>query len=289
LKSFVFYSVFLATAAFGQGVKRIRCADCRRAATSIRTRKVYLTFSAGENILFYPPSHGQLDLSFPYLVTTKTGTTQQTFTRRATNLFTKPAAAFGLDYQLGSKNHFFDFEFGYGNSMDYFSLGYGFKAKGLERMEARFNVKPSLNIGYYEFRNPIGAIDNKGKVINVFDAQADSTFTTRVTIHSPYRTYNADYINVGYLQQDFVFNPKIAFEYHPLKSLSFIELSVSYLYPFYEIGSIEMLQTDGGYAHYGVGDFSLDSSNLSTTFNSKPVTTTPFTFSGLQIGLRIGF
>ena len=268
---------------------KIKCADCRRAARSFNSNRIYLTFSMGESILFYPKSNGLLQVSFPYSATTKAGTSQHTFGASTTNPFSKPFGAFGLDFQLGSKNHFFDFDFGLGGSMDYFSFGYGRRAKGRESMTNRINIKTSINVGFYEFFVPMGSFDNRGKIIDVLGQRADSTFFTKVGAHGQWKTYNASYVNVQYLQHDFMINPKIAFEYHPLKSLFFIEFSLSYLLPFSEIAKIRLEQTDGGRATLGIDNFSLDTKNLTTTFNGNPITSTPFRFGGLQIGLKLGF
>jgi hypothetical protein len=135
----------------------------------------------------------------------------------------------------------------------------------------------------------LGGIDNRGKIINVLGQSGDSTFMASVGVNSGWATYYAKQVNVQYLQDDLVINPKIAFEYHPFKNLFFIEFSLSYLLPFSEIAKIQLEQTDGGHATYIIHSFPLYTKGLATTFNNRPVNSTPFTFSGLQIGLKIGF
>ncbi len=290
MKNLVLYFFFIVTTTFGQASNtKIRCADCKSAANSFHSKKIFLTVAIGESILFYPPLNGVLAVNFPYSFTNHSGTTQKAFNSTITNPFSQPFRTFELDVQVGAKSHFFDIDIGGGSNLDfYFSLGYG-RDIGSQRLRTNgFRIKPSINIGFYEFVRSIGSVDNQGKEINAFGDKIDSTFYTSVGIRGQWKTYNSKYINVDYLQHDFMMTPKIAFEYHPFKNHFFIEVSLSYRFPFSEIAKIRLEQTDGGRAHRVADSFPLDTKDLTTTFNAQPLTNTPFYFGGLQVGIKIG-
>lgn len=287
---FVWTIFLIATKIYAQEDTSQKKDENTSSTLSFKTAGTYLTVSFGENTLFYPQSTGLLSVSFPYSSTNNSGTSQKVFNSSVSSPFSKPSKTFGADFQIGAKSHFFDIDIGGGSILNfYFSLGYGLDI-GSERLTNNgLRIKPSINIGFYEFVRPIGSFDNQGKEINVLGEEIDSTFYTRVGAHGSWRTYNSKYINVGYQQHDFSMNPKIAFEYHPFRNLFFIELSLSYLLPFSEEAKIRLEQTDGGRANIINERFALDTKDLTTTFDGNQITNTPFKFSGLQVGLKIGF
>ena len=239
MKIFILYLVLLATTAYGQEINDRALRRYHR--RTFRTHEKYITFSTGNNTLFFNKTTGQLGISFPYSVTTKTGTFQEIFNTQDARPYSTACSAFTLDVQVGSKNHFFDFDLGTGHNTGYFSVGYGRNVNGLKAYSKnRFIVKPSINIGFYDFENSIGSIDAGGKIITVFGKTADSTFQSHTRVRSPLKRYNTKNIAVQFIQYDFIVNPKIAVEYHPFKNPFFIEFSLSYFLPFSEIGKIRL-------------------------------------------------
>ncbi len=251
-------------------------------------RGTFFAFSACGHLIFHPRADGILQVGFPYSASTRRGTSQEVFNSTIAEPFPVQYTAFGLDVQFGDKYHFFELGLGLGRNVDYATIGYGYRAEGNGNPDRRFLIKPSINMGFSEFFAPLGSIDNIGRSIGMFGYVGDSIFVARTGGRTALKERIAKEINVQYRQQSLSINPSVAVEYHPFRNMFAVELSVAYSVPIAEFARITLVQTDGNLAHKNVAKIPLDTGGLSADYNGEPATTSPFSFRGFRLSLKIG-
>ncbi|MGC4023068.1 MAG: hypothetical protein QM734_14550 [Cyclobacteriaceae bacterium] len=251
--------------------------------------RVYFLFELSENT-FIVPKTGVMTVNFPYTITTKTATSSNSFKGSYSNFFSSPLVSYGLAAQFPSKKrHFYDLSFGLGGAhrgenSPYSIIGYGQKVFS----KNNWAIKAAIDVGYYEFGNSLGSINDQGKIITLLGTRVDSMFTVKGK--NTTSTYQSKEIDLRYIQKDLVMIPKIAFEYKPSEARRFYAgLTFSYIVPLYEEGAIRWEQNNNNGNISGSGDHSLTSGGLALTYNNQPTTTTPYHFQGLQMSVKVGW
>jgi hypothetical protein len=262
--------------------------------------------SFGTGRVFSPQPNHPLVVSFPYTSRDASGTvTQQVFTSGAIT----PYANLGMllnaiNIEVGSIRHFGEVRVsGYSDqgAAVRFSFGYGYNLyadpfyHGRERSlkEQALVIKPSLSIGCNLFGTTgnedarLGSIDNEDKYITALGNTYNPTRTVRATRTSSAYTENVHTLDVYYAQNEWILLPKLTFGNNPFVHIFHWEASIGYCLPFFEEGGIRLLQDGlGSTSDHLIG---LKTSALTATSGNTVVTTAPYRFGGLYLGVNAGF
>jgi hypothetical protein len=287
-------------------------------AEKIRTH--YLILSAGTNALFSNNS-GALGISFPYTITDAGGSSSAVFDQSITPF---PNAISGyvnlLDVEWGTKKHFFTVQTPFyiqkslGTNV---SLGYGrnyyfdlFNKHSTDPEKRSLVLKPSVTVTFSQYgrggnentsyAGSIGTIDNSGRSISLLGQVADSVFTVDRSESdgdpddpsTDYTDqYNAKTLYANLIHREWIVAPKIALSNNQYTHLIHWELSLGYQFSVSQDDGIGLVQSSAtSNDDNPVGTFVdlYQNKNISTTYNTKTVTKSPFNFSGMYIGFKIG-
>lgn len=275
------------------------------------TRYLVITLLSGVGIQPTGNSNGGLlNVSFPYTVN---GTGDSIFHSHNARPYSH-AKVFILPvgFELGGLHQYFNTSISFpviGQFTDgyNFSIGYGYNfylnGRHTNPTEGKgFVIKPSISLSLtYDAGDNrdagLGKLDNNNKSINAFGKSSGSNFSVTtvdyifadITTGSTH-TYNTKTLDVGYLQHEFSLMPRISIsnnQYSKCKGPHW-ELSVGYNIPIADWGGIAFTQDDGNSHNNALdGSVGVGHSGLTTTYNGRPVTSTPFRFSGLSFNFAL--
>jgi hypothetical protein len=246
-----------------------------------------VTALSGVGVL-HSPSNGQLNVSFPYTVD---GTDSVFHSGNIGPYASSKVFILPFGFEIGNLRQFMDANFAFSVIGKWtrgfnLSLGYGrnFYLGGHRDPTAGKGlvVKPSISLVYtkdngYNSDALFGSIDNTDKTITVFDKVANPTFDETSTTTDDQgnsttttTTYNANSLNVAYVQREFAFMPRLTISNNQYRKGPHLELTIGY-----NISVASLIDL----GHEGV----------TATYNGRQITSAPFSFSGLYLGLTVNF
>jgi len=264
-------------------------------------------FAAAEPF-FSNQKQGGLTVSFPYQVTSPSGsTTDSVFHSRVIHPFSALKVYilhFGADFgdrQQFAGVHFSPVLMGEGDVSKNltFSFGYGrnlffdWPSKS-KRSEKRFVLKPSMNILYANYEGTdsnsptyLGTIDNKDRTIAFAGGTAGPTYTYSTGgYNSSSVTYtdSTNSLNIYYGQREWSLQPKIAIGTNPYRHWYYIEVYAAYTLAVSEKGKVYFNQDDT----HQIASKELNDNLLTVQYNNIPVKATPYHLNGWSAGFTMG-
>ena len=265
-----------------------------------RNKQRYFTATilTGAGGLFFPRQDGVLEMTMPYSYTDGQGGNNDSIfhsgLHRPYGGNTRVLLPFS--FEGGNLNHFFTvgiaFSFigGYTGGM-MFSAGYG-----RNYYIGPLVIKPSVNIVYteddgYNSAGRLGSIDNRGRTIQMLDEKANPTYQHAVDYYfwESVRTYNAGNLDVLFSQREWSFMPRIALTTNQYTHKYRLDLVVGCNFPFHDKGGIMLVQDLGSSHGNQVGFTNMNDGRVTTRYNGRVITRTPFRFPGLYVSLACTF
>lgn len=259
----------------------------------------------GPGVLIPEKHYGDLIIDFPYEVGDNTGKhTSHVFHSDTRNLFSKNSFELTLaNLEISTITSAVSFSgglnFKYGNA--FFSLGYGRNIYLGHWHDDRFTKKescdwilrPSLNLAYNSFNSkPFATIDNTNSTIYLLGYQADPTFAYQSGgKYSHTVTTDARTLEISYKQNQLGLQPKLSLCTNPYRSWLSIQISVSYFIPLAQSGGLSLTQFNAaGTANQitGTSVIKLNNQDITATYNSQPVHSTPFRLPYVCMGFIFG-
>ena len=103
------------------------------------------------------------------------------------------------------------------------------------------------------------------------------------------RTYDAGSLDILFSQREWSFMPKITVTTNQYTHKYRLDLTVGCNIPFHEKGGIMLVQDLGSSHGHQVGFTNMNDGRITTRYNGRIVTRTPFRFPGLFVGLAYTF
>jgi hypothetical protein len=269
------------------------------------------TTLAGIGILHSGNNNGLLNISFPYSIN---GSADTLFHSGNIRPYARPKVfVLPVEFEIGDLHSFFNAGFslsiiGQWTSGYKFSMGYGynFYLDGFRHSESiegkTFVIKPSISIAYTldngDNRDAsLGSIDNQGKTITVFGKTANPSFDVSTTTDdgngnttSSTNTYDAQTLDIAYVQRELSLVPRIAISNNQYKKGPHWQLSFGYNIPVHERGGFSLTQDDGNDNTSSVADLiDIYRHGVQATYNGRPVSAAPFHFSGPWLDFTLSF
>ena len=265
-----------------------------------------LTLGMGLGTVFTKNNNGLFNVSFPYSVN---GTPGYLFSSGDLQPYASPkmfVVPFGIEG--GDDKQFFSFDLAFsvigqwtrGTNL---SLGYGrnFYVGGHSgAIEGKSLVfKPSINISWtrdagHNSSASLGSIDNEGNSIQVLGYTATPTYDVSSTTTdangndvTTTTTNDASTLDITYVQHEFAIVPKLTLSNNQYRKGLHWELSLGYNFAVHERGGISFKQ-DGNNVVASLVDLD-HGAGLKATYNGKPVSSTPFRYSGFYLSFAFNF
>ena len=284
-----------------------------QSVASSKKHHMYLMVTPGTGVgkLFSGNNYGILNVSFPYSVN---GGPDILFRSADINPYAKPKIfVFPIGLEGGDQHQFMTLDIAFSIVGSFtggyeFAVGYGrnFFLRGFKHSgsveEKNFVLKPSISLCYirdagHNGEARLGSIDNNGNTIQALGYTAAPTYDLTTTDTDPdgsatstTSTYNANTLDISYVEREFSVMPKLSIANNPYKKGLHWELTVGYNIPLYEKGGISLIQNlKSSNSNPLSGLMGLDHPSLTTTFDGRPIVSTPFHFSGFFLGLSFYF
>ncbi|HLZ89225.1 MAG TPA: hypothetical protein VKQ52_18340, partial [Puia sp.] len=132
-----------------------------------------------------------------------------------------------------------------------------------------------------------GSIDNYNKTLYLLGEEADPTFTTGGGRYSPPKTYTARTLDVSYSQRELALLPRVSIANNPFRGYGRWELSIGYNFPLVDRGGIFLKQVGDGSSKGISGAVNINNSDISASYDGKPIRSAPYRFGGLYAGVLL--
>lgn len=281
--------------------------------TSAKENSSYISITAvtGGEAFFAHSVTGPLTVTFPYRVINANGVaTDAVFHSRVIRPFS-PFKVFltPIALEIGNQNGFVLARFspvlmgdggkdaGYRYSLGYGRIFYIGRSFSKSKWGKSLLIKPSVQIEhiFYTGRGDgsnlyLGVINNQRKTILVDGVSAGPAYR--------YKTYpDGDFLSgatavdsvksldVSFGQRQWMFQPKVTISNNPYQHLCHWEVYVGYTLPFSRQGVIDLVD-DG---NHRVAAMDMGDAAFTVQRNGEVIRKTPYSLSGLNIGITVGF
>jgi hypothetical protein len=266
-----------------------------------------VTLLSGAAAQFFGKSSGLLSVNFPYNVTDSAGNpTNNVFSAQKNKIFNgSKSYFFPILVEIGRLHHFWEVGM-YWSTVEgeltnaiTLNAGYGFiwyvdprHSTSANGHPQRFAIKAALCLSYNadgssSSSETFGSIDNANKTIYLLGYVAGPTFTTEATRNSPAKTYAVNTLQISYSQKELSLLPRISIANNPYRNGARWEWMIGYNFPCYDRGGILLTQEASGQSHTLGGPVNLNNPAITSSYNGKQITKTPYRFGGLYTSLLL--
>lgn len=258
-----------------------------------KDRHFILSWSTG--MLFIHNAPGQLAISFPYY---SSGVPPSgIFNAKLGNSFTRTLVFQDvINMEFLSMHHSIDFHVGVMPTNDHGDSAFNdawFVAGGYSHnftIGRLLLIKAGLELTFYQFSRGLGNIDNRNAEVYLLGLYSGPTFTETETEGktSVTKTYNTDHLYVEFDQNVMALVPSIRIT-SPTRSILYWAVQASWFVPLKDRGGLRISQEDNaGHSSTLSRLTELYQSDITATFNGRPVTRSPYSLGGFYLGATVG-